>query len=111
MIQGLVVMGILLALTGFWGYTQKQAKETAEAKLETCITQISRQNDAVKVTKEEGDRRVSQATKGVAASAAVTQAAVAEAKRLRDLAGKDAPPPPKDCPAGAAVEQIRKGLR
>jgi hypothetical protein len=113
MIYVLVAMGIALAISSGYGYIQHEQKLVAEAKVTVLETQIGRQNDAVAVTKADGDRRVAQATKGVAASAAVTQAAVAEAARLRALG--DVPTPPvvvaSNCPAGAAVGQIRKGLQ
>jgi len=102
-------LALMLAISSGYGAWQHKAREVAEAQVGELQAQVGRQNDAVKVTKEEGDRRVSQATKGIAASAVVTQAAMDEAKRLRVLA-ESTLPPPTDCPAGAAVQQIRKGL-
>ena len=110
MIYVIAVMAALMTLEGAYGWYQKDQRELAEAKVATLEAQVGRQNDAVKTTKEEGDRRVAQATKGVAASAAVTQAMVDEAKRLRDELEKGTPVG-SACPAGAAVAQVRKGLR
>jgi len=109
-IYGIAALLFALAVSSGYGYIQHEQKLVAEAKVTVLETQIGAQNKAVEATKAEGDRRVSQATKGVAASAAVTQAAVDEAKRLRTL-NEAQVPVPTDCPAGAAVAQIRKGFR
>lgn len=105
----IIVMGVMLAGASTYGWYQHEERVVAEAKVTTLEAQIGRQNDAVAATKAEGDKRVAQATKGVAASAAVTQAALEEAARLRKA--NEQGTPVGDCPAGAAAAQIRKGLR
>jgi len=101
---------VALGLSGGYGWYQGEKRELAEAKVTTLEAQIGRQNDAVAATKAEGDRRVAAATKGVAASAAVTQAMLGEAARLRKEL-ESGIPVGTDCPAGAAVAQVRRGLR
>ena len=102
-------MALVTALTGAWGAWERHSKETAEAKVETLETRLDAQNKAVAALKAEGDRRVAQATKGIAASAKVTQAAVSEAARLRKAGEGSTPPGP--CPAGIATDKIRAGLK
>ena len=110
MTYAIIALAGALAISGLYGWNEHSQRQIAEEKVATLESQIGRQNDAVAATKAEGDKRVAQATKGVAASAAVTQAALEEAARLRMLS-EAALPLPVDCPAGAAVAQIRRGLR
>lgn len=111
LIAGAALIGALGGL--YWkvdssGYARAEAE--LQPKIDACHAAVQKQNEAVAALKAEGDRRVGRATKGVAASAVVTRAAVDEARRLRILA-EGALPAPTDCPAGVAVQQIRKGLK
>ena len=106
----IIALVVALGLSGGYGWYQREERQVAEAKVGELEAKIGRQNDAVKVTKDEGDRRVAAAAKGIAASAAVTQATLQEAARLRREL-ESGIPVGTDCPAGAAVTQIRKGLR
>ncbi len=60
-------------------------------------------------TKADGDRRVAAAEKGVQKAAAASRGAVQEAARLRAVQGQ--PAPAGACPAGAAVAEVRAGLK
>ena len=121
-ILGPLLAGVALigALVGFV-HMERQAGADAEKakwapKLSACEAsnkdlggKIDAQNKAIADLKAEGDRRVAAASKGIAASAKVTEAAVSEAARLRALHGGETPAGP--CPAGSATDKIRAGLK
>ncbi len=109
MIYVIVIMVGLLAASSGYGWFQHEELTVAKSKVTTLETQISSQNKAVEATKAEGDKRVAQATKGVAAAATVTKAAVDEAARLREL--QKGGTPAGACPAGMAVAELRKGMK
>lgn len=74
--------------------------------------EIGRQNAAIDALKAESDRRVGEASKGLAKATTDAQAARGEAARLR-ITAKEAgaqKAPAQACPAGRAVATIRRGL-
>ena len=102
-------LALIAALSGLFGAWEHKGKLAAEAQVTALETKIEAQNQAVLAVKAEGDRRVAQARQGVATATQATQAARSEAERLRGL--QSAPTPAGACPAGAAVAELRKGLK
>jgi hypothetical protein len=107
--------GLAIALTAvsvFAWFEHERAGISAD-KLGVCEQKISGQNDAVKNTAADGARRVANAAKGVESAAAATKSVLAEAERQRQLAAGATPDTAaaKACPAGAAVAELRKGLK
>lgn len=109
MIYLFAAMALAVAVAGGWGKWEQHRAETAEAKVEARDATIRQQNDAIAATKADGERRVSEATKGAARAAQGTQAARTEAGRLKGLLAAAAPA--GACPAGAGVAKVREGLR
>lgn len=123
-------MGALTFLLGNWQYvaiallavavgiqssrldsckTGRAADQVAAQQREAALgVQIKVQNDAVAALKAEGDAKVAKASEGLRREATKAQAARSEAERLRTLA--KAPVAATACPAGQAVEEVRKGL-
>ena len=109
MIYLLGAMALVAALSGLWGGWEHNRAGKFEAQVSELNTKIEAQNAAIQQTKAEGDRRVAEATKGVARAIQTTRAAQTEAERLRSLQG--AATPAGNCPAGSAVAELRKGLK
>lgn len=110
MSEAIVGLVIALAVAMGYGYLEHQKVLVAEANLTTCTTELGAQNKSVKTTADDGIRRMTNAAKGIEASTAATKSVAAEAERLRAL-NEAVMPTPAECPAGAAIAQIRKGLR
>lgn len=102
------VLLVLLLIAGGYAKIERADRIAAEAKVTACEARIEKQNEAIKTTKEEGDRRVAAAKKGVVQAGKETAAARSEAARLRKLQEGKGPTGP--CPAGVAMSEIRKGL-
>ena len=121
-IIGPLLAGVALigALVGFVHMERKAGADAERVKWEPQVAackasnkalkgKLETQNKAIAELRAEGDRRVAAASKGIAASAKVTQAAVSEAARLRALHDGETPAGP--CPAGIATDKIRAGLK
>jgi hypothetical protein len=91
------------------GYAEAEAE--FKPKLEACTSEVQKANDAALAVKAEGDRRIAQASKGVAKARQEAKGAISEAEGLRGLAKAPTPPSASgSCPAAAAVAEVRKGL-
>ena len=111
----LVVLGLMLAAIGIqtWrldrchkGFAEYRA--TAEIREKALGETINVQNRAVAALETESKNRIARAEKGRLEALRMTQGARNEAERLRGLA--KATQAPSACPAGQAVEEIRRGL-
>lgn len=102
-------MALAIAIATGWGKWEQHRAETAEAKVSAAEAKIEQQNSAIAATKADGDRRVAEASKGVARATKETKAAQSESARLLELAKSKTPP--GACPAGNAVAELRKGLK
>ncbi len=80
-----------------------------EAQVAERDAKIEQQNAAIATTKADGERRVAEASKGVAKAATATKAARNEAERLRVVTRTVTVP--GACPAADAVAELRKGLQ
>lgn len=109
MIYLYIVVAIAFAAVSGYAAIEHSGKVAAEAELGACNTKIVSQNAAIATTKADGDRRVAEASKGVAKATKATQAARTEAERLAELLKN--PPKPGACPAASGVAEIRRGLR
>lgn len=109
MIYLYVAAAIAFAGMGIALKVEHSGKLTAQAQVAERDAKIEAQNEAVKVTKADGDRRVAEASKGVKAATQATAKARNEAERLR--VASRAPTMPGACPAGDAVADIRAGLK
>ncbi len=119
LIYGIVALGILGALGGVTykvhhhGYEEGIAELTP--KLNSCKAEktalegtLATQERAVQALKAEGEAKVAKATEGLRRATTASLAARSEAERLRGLAKGAAAA--TACPAGSAVEEVRKGL-
>jgi len=105
----LLGMAIVAAVAGGYGAWEHKGKLAAEAETQACAAKLEAQNQAVLALKAEGDRRIAAAQKGLKAASEQGQAARSEAERLRGLVSGATPP--GACPAGAAVSELRRGLK
>ncbi|MGH9697976.1 MAG: hypothetical protein ACRD52_00785 [Candidatus Acidiferrales bacterium] len=118
-IRGLAVLLVTGAVFGY-GYVKgvesqspKIAQLTADlttARSNTAILQssIATQNQAVEALRADGLKRAQEAARAMQAAQAGVASAQAEAKRLRKAAGTVGA---GSCPAGAALDIVRSGLR
>lgn len=100
---------LALALTGGYAKYEYTRAEGAEAKVETQKVKIESMNQASLATKADGDRRVAEASRGIARATKETALARTDAERLKGLQGSATPA--VACPAGEAVSELRKGLK
>lgn len=120
-VYGIMALAIMAAAAGAYqlvdnnwatdaGIARGRQEATAELqpKLAACTDALATQERAVQVLKAEGDARIARATKGLAEATRAASSAKTEAQRLRGLASR--PAELKECPAGAAVSEIRLGL-
>ena len=112
---GILIAGIVLvgSLAGFVAMERKAGGDAVRAKLqpqlEACQVAVESQNQAIAKTKADGDRRVAEATKGVAKARTEAKAAISEAQRLRIASKGNAAP--GACIAADAAAELRKGLK
>lgn len=109
MIYLYIAAAIAFAGLGAYAKIEHSRADAAQAQVAERDAKIEQQNAAIKATKEEGDRRVAAASQGVVRATKETAAARTEAERLKTLSA--APTPAGACPAGAAMAEIRKGLK
>lgn len=109
MLYAIIGMGIALAVAMGYAKIEHSGRLAAEAQVEARDATIREQNAAVLALKVEGDRKLSEASKGVAKAKEGTQAARTEAERLRVLAS--VPVKPGACPAADGVALVREGLK
>ena len=117
----LIAGGIVLAMLGGMVYkvrqsgydkavTEYQPKiDAAQQQISALGEQIGVQNRAVQALAAESAAKLKRAQDALKAGQGAAQAARSEAERLKVLAGQ--PQAPSACPAQAAVEEVRKGLR
>ena len=89
------------------GYTEAQAE--LQPQIDQCQGELAKANDAAKAVKAEGDRRVAEASKGVAKAKREAAGAISEAQRLRTASKGNAAP--SACPAADAASVLRSGLK
>ena len=119
-LSGIALYGLIgaVAVAGGLGIAlkiQSSRLDTAKAELALCAMQykqalesIQKQNEGVKALKEASEQARDRARIAVASVKAAQQGVVKERERLALLAKKPATGP---CPAGAAVTEIKKGLK
>jgi predicted negative regulator of RcsB-dependent stress response len=115
----LVLLGLLVAAVGYLNWRLESVKQARhkdavsyEAKIVTLEGSLAAQNEAIaKLGRESADRKA-KAVEAVRKAREGTQAARSEAERLKTLAkAGNAPTASQECPAGAAVAEIRRGLK
>lgn len=113
-----VLLGILVAAIGVQTFRldlcqsgRHKDQVAAEAKIIELQGSLQAQNEAIaKIAKDSAERKA-KAEKGLQEAQKQAQGARSEAARLRGLASApQAPSGSQACPAGQAVQEIRKGL-
>ena len=119
--RGFMIYGLIgaVAVAGALGVAlmvQNARLDGAKAKLETCqaayeqtLELVKKQNQAVKAHQEATKKATERARIASEKAAKAKVASQSEIKRLESLASQ--PAPKGDCPAGLAVQEIRKGLK
>lgn len=111
-----ILLALLLAAIGIQtarlGSCQRGAEEykvKAEARELALKAQIRVQNDAVAALAAESKAKQQKASKALSEASRAAVGAIKEADRLRALSRSGSAT--TACPAGQAVEEIRRGLR
>lgn len=115
-IVGALAVAVAFGATYYKGRVAGRAAATAELQplLDACKgreralgTQIESQNEAVAALEAAGKARQAKASAGIAEASKRAKSAQDEAERLRQEAKKA---PTGACPAGEAVNEVRRGL-
>ena len=101
------VVGTAVHKVKAWGAAEVTAE--LQPQIDQCQGELTKANDAAKALKADGDRRVAEATKGVARARREAAGAISEAQRLRTASKTNAAP--SACIAADAATELRKGLK